>query len=59
MPNSKELDKELVERLFDLLEIKELNKGQEVKGLDRAIRRARAAMTKEQIAWVEAQLKSE
>ena len=54
MPNEKELNRELVERLFDLLELKLLNQGNTVKGLDRAIRRAKATMTKEQIAWVEA-----
>ena len=53
MPNTKELDKELMERLYDLLEIRNLNPGKEISGLDRAIRRAKAPMTKEQIAWVE------
>ena len=53
MPNTKELDRELIERLYDLLEIQKMNQGKEVAGLDRAIRRAKAPMSEEQIAWVE------
>ena len=53
MPNVKELDRELVERLYDLLVIKAANEGIKVKELDRAITRAKAPMSEEQIAWVE------
>ena len=53
MPNSKELDRELVERLFDLMVLKALNTGTKVKGLESAIIRAKAPMSEEQIAWVE------
>ena len=53
MPTEKELNKELIERLYDLLEIRNLNQNLDVKGLDRAIRRAKAPMSEEQIAWVE------
>ena len=53
MPNTKEIDKELMERLYDLLIIKKANPGVTVNELDRAISRAKAPMTVEQIAWVE------
>ena len=53
MLNTKEIDRELVERLYDLLIIKAANAGIKVKELDRAITRAKAPMTEEQIAWVE------
>ena len=53
MPNTKELDKELAERLFDLLKIKKANGKVTNIALDDAISRAMAAMSEEQIAWVE------
>ena len=53
MPNTKELDRELVERLYDLLVIKAANAGVKVKELDNAVIRAKAPMSEEQIAWVE------
>ena len=53
MPNSKKLDKEMVDRLLELMEIKALNPGVKIKGLDRAIVRAKGPMSEEQIAWVE------
>lgn len=53
MPTPKEIDRELVERLYDLLVIKKANPGITVNELDKAIRRAKAPMTADQIAWVE------
>ena len=54
MPNTKELDKELVDRLLVLMVIKALNPDTKIKGLEREIIRAKGPMTTEQIAWVEA-----
>ena len=54
MPNTRELDRELTERLYDLLKIKNANSGMKNSALEDAIKRAKASMTKEQIAWVEA-----
>ena len=59
MTTNKEIDKDMADRLFDLLIIEKLNKGYRVKGLDRSIRRAKASMTKESIAWVEEQITAE
>ena len=59
MATNKEIDKDSADRLFDLLIIEKLNKGFKVKGLDRSIRRVKAAMTKESIAWVEQQVAAE
>ena len=53
MATPKEIDKELMERLYDLLLIEKANPGSVVNELDKAISRAKAPMTKEQIAWVE------
>ena len=53
MSNEGRLHRELTERLYSLLELKKLNQGQEVNGLDQAIRWAMAPMSEEQIAWVE------
>ena len=52
MPNT-ELDRELIERLFDLMVLKIMNEGTKVKGLESAIIRAKAPMSAEQIAWVD------
>ena len=53
MPNTKELDRELSERLYDLLKIKKAY-GENVNPvLEDVINRAMAPMTEEQIAWVE------
>ena len=47
-------EKELIERLYDLLIIKNsLPEGLTLTELNKAIRRASAAMSKEQISWVE------
>jgi len=59
MATNKEIDKDMADRLFELLIIEKMNKGYKVKGLDRSIRRAKAAMTKESIAWVEEQVAAE
>ena len=59
MPSTKEIDRELCERLYDLLLIKREMSDTKVKSLERAIRRVRSAMTKEQIAWVEEQVAAE
>ena len=54
MTSTREIDRELCERLYDLLLVKqEMPPGIKNKALERAIRRVRSAMTKEQIAWVE------
>ena len=53
MPNVKELDRELMERLYDLLIIKNaLPADLKIIELEQAIKRAKASMSKEQIAWV-------
>ena len=60
MPNTKELDRELMERLYDLLLIKNaVPANLKIIELDRAIKRAKASMSKEQIAWVEELVKEE
>ena len=53
MATPKEIDKDLVDRLYELLMIQKANKGITVLRLEDAINRAKAPMTKEQIAWVE------
>ena len=53
MPNAKELDRELTERLYLLLKLQKQNVGRGVVGLDEAITGAKVPMTAEQIAWVE------
>ena len=53
MPTTKELDKEIPERLYDLLKIKKFNGDKENEALEDAICRAMAPMSEEQIAWVE------
>ena len=54
MPNIKEMDRELMERLYDLLLIKNAVPADlKIIELERAIKRAKTSMTKEQIAWVE------
>ena len=53
MATPKEIDKEQANRLHELLIIKKHNKGHENMLLDIAISSAKAAMTKEAIAWVE------
>ena len=57
MPSTKEIDKEMIDRLLELIVIKSalnaLNPSIELKELDRAILRAKAPMSEEQIAWVE------
>ena len=57
MPSTKELDKEMMERLYDLMVLKAMNQSLKIKGLNDAIIRAKAPMSKEQIAWVEALVK--
>lgn len=56
MATPKEIDRELADRLYELLEIKKNNPGLNIVGLDSAIGRVKASMTKEAIAWVEQQL---
>ena len=57
MPSEKELNKQMIDRLMELLVLKLAfeanNPGKEFKELDRAIIKAKAPMTEEQIAWVE------
>ena len=60
MPNTKELDRELMERLYDLLLIKNAVPADlKILELERAIKRAKASMSKEQIAWVEELVKED
>ena len=53
MATPKEIDKEQADRLYELLVIEKNNQGIENLMLKIAINRAKAAMTKEAIAWVE------
>ena len=48
-----EMDKELIDRLLELMLIKALNPDKKIAGLERAIIRAKGPMSTEQIAWVE------
>ena len=50
---AREIDRDSCDRLFDLLSIEKANEGSKVKKLSETINRAKASMTKEQIAWVE------
>jgi len=53
MPNLAEIKITQNSYLFELLDIKKQNSGQEVKGLDRAILALKATMSQEEIAYVE------
>ncbi|MCL1864072.1 MAG: hypothetical protein FWF78_10955 [Defluviitaleaceae bacterium] len=53
MPNLLEIQVIQKERLFDLLMFKKANEGVSFKGLSRLISRAKAGMSKEDIAYVE------
>ncbi|MCL2235947.1 MAG: hypothetical protein FWB98_05875 [Defluviitaleaceae bacterium] len=53
MANNLEIREKQTERLFDLLELKAINSGIKVNGLDKLIERAKAPMDKEDIASVE------
>ena len=53
MPNTVEIDRRGAELLYDLLVIKGLNRSIKVRGLERAILRAKISLTVDQIAWVE------
>lgn len=53
MSTPKEIDREQADRLHELLLIKKHSKDTENIMLEMAISRAKAAMTKEAIAWVE------
>ena len=57
MPSTKELDKEMMERLYDLMVLKAMNPSLKIQGLSDAIIRAKAPMSAEQVAWVEALVK--
>ena len=48
-----EIEKEQMDRLFDLLMIQKANQSVKVLKLDESIARAKASMKKENIAWVE------
>ena len=52
MPSTQEIDTIQKERLYDLLMLEKLNKGNKVFGLARQITRAKAPMKKEDIAYV-------
>jgi len=56
MPANSELKVEQMNRLFDLLTLKIENKDIEIKELDKMISRAKAAMSQEDVAWVEKNL---
>lgn len=53
MSTSDEIRKEQNDRLFDLLKLKQLNQDIEVKGLNDLIKKLKASMTQEDVAWVE------
>jgi len=54
---SNELSREDKHRLFELLEIYALDDSRLRAGLDMMIKKTRAGMTKEDVAWVEQELK--
>jgi hypothetical protein len=56
MASQLEINKESAEKLYDLLMIRNENGGVINKRLDESIARTKASMTKEAIAWVEAQI---
>jgi hypothetical protein len=53
MPANLELKAERRKRLFQLLELKKLNKGIKIEGIEAMIIRAEAEMEEEDVAWVE------
>ena len=57
MPSEKELDKQMIDRLMELMAIRadyeKAHPGHSLVELDRAIKKAKAPMTEEQIALVE------
>ena len=53
MATNLEIEKEQMEKLYDLLMIKKENQGMQIKRLDDCIARTKAGMKKENIAWVE------
>ena len=53
MATNLEIEKEQMEKLFDLLMIKKENSGIKVNKLGESINRTKAGMKKENIAWVE------
>ena len=53
MATNLEVEKEQMDRLFDLLMLQKENQGTSIKRLDESIARAKASMKKENIAWVE------
>ena len=53
MASEKEIREKQTERLFDLLEIQETNKGITINNLNQKIIRAKASMSVEDIAHVE------
>lgn len=57
MAISNELSREDKHRLFELLEIYALDDSRLRAGLDMMIKKTRAGMTKEDVAWVEQELK--
>ena len=56
MATPREIDKEMADRLYELLLMKKLNPELKIRGLSSAIGRAKASMSKESIAWVEQQV---
>ena len=58
MATNKEIEKEQMEKLYDLLMIKKDNAGLNIKRLDDSIARTKAGMDKENIAWVEQMVNS-
>ena len=53
MSNLAEIREQRCESLFDLLELKKLNQGTQIKGIDSKIERCKAAMKVEDIKHVE------
>ena len=53
MATNLEIEKEQMEKLYDLLMIKKENEGIKIKRLSDTIARTKAGMKKENIAWVE------
>ncbi|MCL1994873.1 MAG: hypothetical protein FWG63_01550 [Defluviitaleaceae bacterium] len=53
MPTNAEIRSSQTTQLFELLMIKNENKGMDIKRLDELIAKTEAGMTKEDVAWVE------
>lgn len=58
MATNLEIEKEQMDKLFELLMLQKQNQGMPIKGLAESLARAKASMKKENIAWVEQMVNS-